>query len=95
MPEHVRERLRSLGFSLPLEYMERTSGRMRAFGGLYDYRDTDGVGRVYEVHRRSIHPAMRVCQEWGSLESGSVTGRHSSRSFPSGYPRASLFSPVI
>ena len=25
------------------------------------------MGRVYEVHRRSIHPAMRVCKEWGSL----------------------------
>lgn len=25
------------------------------------------LGRVYEVHRRSIHPAMRVCKEWGSL----------------------------
>lgn len=22
---------------------------------------------MYEVHRRSIHPAMRVCKEWGSL----------------------------
>lgn len=36
-------------------------------GGFYDYRDKDGLGRVYEVHRRSIHPAMRVCKEWGSL----------------------------
>ena len=42
-------------------------GWMRALGDFYDYRDTDGVGRVYEVHRRSIHPAMRVCREWGSL----------------------------
>ena len=71
VPEHVREWLRSLGFSLPLEDMEphiRAWGRwMRALGDFYDYRDTDGVGRVYAVHRRSIHPAMRVCREWGSL----------------------------
>ena len=71
MPEHVRAWLRSLGFSLPLEDMEphiRAWDRwMRALGDFYDYRDTDGVGRVYEVHRRSIHPAMRVCREWGSL----------------------------
>ena len=71
VPEHVREWLRSLGFSLPLEDMEphiRSWDRwMRALGDFYDYRDTDGVGRVYEVHRRSIHPAMRVCREWGSL----------------------------
>ena len=71
VPEHVRKWLRSLGFSLPLEDMEphiRAWDRwMRALGDFYDYRDTDGVGRVYEVHRRSIHPAMRVCREWGSL----------------------------
>ena len=71
VPEHVREWLRGLGFSLPLEDMEphiRAWDRwMRALGDFYDYRDTDGVGRVYEVHRRSIHPAMRVCREWGSL----------------------------
>lgn len=56
---------------MPLEDMEphiRAWDRwMRALGDFYDYRDTDGVGRVYEVHRRSIHPAMRVCREWGSL----------------------------
>ena len=71
VPEHVRAWLRGLGFSLPLEDMEphiRAWDRwMRALGDFYDYRDTDGVGRVYEVHRRSIHPAMRVCREWGSL----------------------------
>lgn len=40
---------------------------MRAVGEFYDYRDTDGFVRVYQVHRRSIMPAMRVCREWGSL----------------------------
>ena len=40
---------------------------MRAEGDFYDYRDTDGFGRVYQVHRRSIMPAMRVSREWGSL----------------------------
>lgn len=40
---------------------------MGARGDFYDYRDKDGLGRVYEVHRRSIHPAMRVCKERGSL----------------------------
>ena len=71
VPEHVRAWLRGLGFSLPLEDMEphirAWDQWMRALGDFYDYRDTDGVGRVYEVHRRSIHPAMRVCREWGSL----------------------------
>lgn len=71
VPEHVREYLRGLGFVLPLEAMEghiRTWHEwMEASGSFYDYRDTDGFGRIYEVHRRSIHPAMRVCREWGSL----------------------------
>lgn len=71
VPECVRAWLGSLGFRLPLGDMEpwiRSWDRwMRAAGDFYDYRDTDGVGRVYEVHRRSIHPAMRVCREWGSL----------------------------
>ncbi|MBQ9001469.1 MAG: hypothetical protein IJ087_06415 [Eggerthellaceae bacterium] len=71
MPEHVREYLRGLGFVLPLEAMEGNirvwHDWMSAVGDFYNYKDTDGFGRVYEVHRRSIHPAMRVCQEWGSL----------------------------
>lgn len=71
VPEHVKEYLRSLGFVLPLDDMEpwirSWDDWMGARGDFYDYRDKDGLGRVYEVHRRSIHPAMRVCKEWGSL----------------------------
>lgn len=71
VPEHVRAYLRELGFSLPLEDMEghirEWDTWMRAAGEFYDYRDTDGAGRLYAVHRRSIRPAMRVCREWGSL----------------------------
>ena len=71
VPEHVRDYLRSLGFVLPIEAMEghirEWHDWMSAVGDFYLYRDTDGFGRIYEVHRRSIHPAMRVCQEWGSL----------------------------
>lgn len=71
VPEHVREYLRGLGYRLPLEDMESHIQSwdqwMRAQGSFYDYRDTDGFGRVYQVHRRSIMPAMRVCREWGSL----------------------------
>ena len=71
VPEHVREYLRSLGFVLPIEPMEGFIRSwhewMEASGSFYNYRDTDGFGRIYEVHRRSIHPAMRVCREWGSL----------------------------
>ena len=71
VPEHVKDYLRKLGFALPLDDMEpwirSWDDWMSARGDFYDYRDKDGMGRVYEVHRRSIHPAMRVCKEWGSL----------------------------
>jgi len=71
VPEHVREYLRGLGFRHPLEPMEEYirswHGWMQSKGTFYDYRDSDGFGRLYEVHRRSIRPAMRVCREWGSL----------------------------
>ena len=71
VPERVKDYLRKLGFVLPLDDMEpwirSWDDWMGARGDFYDYRDKDGMGRVYEVHRRSIHPAMRVCKEWGSL----------------------------
>ena len=71
VPEHVKDYLRRLGFVLPLDDMEpwirSWDDWMGARGDFYDYHDRDGLGRVYEVHRRSIHPAMRVCKEWGSL----------------------------
>ena len=71
VPEHVKDYLRGLGFVLPLDDMEpwirSWDDWMGARGDFYDYRDKDGLGRVYEVHRRSIRPAMRVCKEWGSL----------------------------
>ena len=71
VPGFVREWLEGLGYALPLAPMEGHIAQwwrwMRSLGDFYDYRDVDGVGRLYEVHRRSLHPAMRVCREWGSL----------------------------
>lgn len=72
VPECVRSYLRAAGYSTrALEDMEphvrEWDSWMRAVGEFYDYRDTDGFGRVYQVHRRTIMPAMRVCREWGSL----------------------------
>ena len=78
IPECARDWLRKSGYSTrALEDMEphvrEWDSWMRAEGEFYDYRDTDGFGRVYEVHRRSIMPAMRVCREWGSLLLGEKT----------------------
>ncbi len=72
VPECVRAYLRGAGYSTrALEDMEphirEWDSWMRAEGEFYDYRDTDGFGRSYQVHRRTIMPAMRVCREWGSL----------------------------
>lgn len=71
VPSHVREYLKELGYRLPLEDMEphilEWDEWMSATGDFYNYHDVDSFGRVYQVHRRSIKPAMRVCREWGSL----------------------------
>ena len=72
VPKCVRAYLWGAGYSTrALEDMEPHAREwdrwMRAVGEFYDYRDTDGFGRVYQVHRHSIMPAMRVCREWGSL----------------------------
>lgn len=72
VPECVRAYLRGAGYSTrALEDMEphvREWDRwMRAVGELYDYGGTNRFGLVYQVHSRSIMPAMRVCREWGSL----------------------------
>ena len=72
IPECERAYLRATGHSTrALEdmgpHVREWDRRMRAVGEFYDHRDTDGFGRVYQVHRRTIMPAMRVCREWGSL----------------------------
>ena len=72
VPEHVRAYLRAAWYSTrTLEDMEphvrEWDSWMRAVGEFYNYRGTDGFRRVYQVHRRSIMPAMRVCREWGSF----------------------------
>lgn len=72
IPEHVREYLKGLGYSTSaMENMETCIRSwdewMSARGDFYSYHDVDGFGRNYEVHRRSLKPAMRVCTEWGSL----------------------------
>ncbi len=71
VPEHVRQYLRDMGYVLPLDPMDEHirvwDDWLAARGAFYDYRDTDGFGHTYEVHRRSLHPASRVCAEWASL----------------------------
>ena len=71
VPACIKDYLRRRGWRLALDDMEphirAWDDWMRARGDFYDYRDTDSLGRAYELHRRTIMPAMRVCREWGSL----------------------------
>lgn len=66
-PEHIRRYLRDMGYGLPLDPMDEhirvRDGWMAARGAFYDYKDTDGFERIYEVHRRSLHPASWVCAD--------------------------------
>lgn len=71
IPQHVREYVRARGYSVSGAAMEGFIGEwyswLKAEGSFYTYKDKDGFGRIYEVHRRSIKPARRVSQEWASL----------------------------
>lgn len=68
VPECMRAYQRAAGYSTrALEDMEphvrEWDSWMRAVSEFYDYRDMDGFDRAYQVHRRTIIPAVRVC--WG------------------------------
>lgn len=72
VPESVRAYLRSAGYSTRARedmepHVRKWDSWMRAVGELYDYQDTGGFGRVYQVHRRTVIPAMRVCWEFRPL----------------------------
>lgn len=71
---------------------------MEADGSFYNYRDADGFGRVYEVHRRSIHPAMRVCRKWGSFllndKTAVVCDEQACTDFLNDYLTSSNFMPM-
>lgn len=71
IPEFVKTYLAELGYGCAADdmmpYINDWWAWMRSVGSFYDYSETDAAGRCYKVHRRSIHPAMRMCEEWGSL----------------------------
>ncbi len=71
VPEFVRAHLAEEGYGCAaddmLPYINDWWAWMRSEGSFYDYSETDAAGRRFKVHRRSIRPAMRMCEEWGSL----------------------------
>lgn len=46
--------------------VEEWDAVFRAQGDFWDYSESDGKRR-YQVHRRTVHPAYRVANEWASL----------------------------
>ena len=71
IPGYVRDFVQEQGYPMPYSamegYIDSWHAWMMATGSFYDYDDRDGAGRRYKVHRRSIKPAKRVCEEWASL----------------------------
>ncbi len=71
IPQHVRDYVAKAGYEAAGDamtgYINQWYGWMRADGDFYDYDDKDANGRRYKVHRRSMHPANRVAEEWASL----------------------------
>lgn len=70
IPQHIQDALKELGYPNPFSAMRDSINRwadvLTATGDFWDYQETEG-GATYKVHRRTIHPARRVCTEWASL----------------------------
>ena len=70
IPACVTDWLRQHGYPNPwgqmASYINGWEALLRADGDFWDYSESDGE-RTYKVHRRSVKPARRVCDEWASL----------------------------
>lgn len=70
IPEHIREFIKKSGYSLPFSlmrgYINEWNAVMKAQGDFWDYQRKEN-GVTFKVHRRTIRPAQRVCNEWASL----------------------------
>ena len=70
IPKHVRDHISSLGYPLPCDAMQ---GHINAWdlwrrseGDFYDWNEVVNGARL-SVHRRSIHPAKKVSDEFAKL----------------------------
>lgn len=70
IPTSIQNYIKSLGYSFNYDdmqsYIQRWGEMYRADGAFWNRRETDGI-RVYQVKRRTVKPAKRVCREWASL----------------------------
>lgn len=71
IPQFIKDKIRDMGYSTPgtamESYIQTWDNMFRADGIFWYYDDRDSAGRVYKVHRRTVKPAKRVCDEWSSL----------------------------
>jgi A118 family predicted phage portal protein len=72
IPEAITAYLAALGYDIEVDVMMPFINRWyhwyKAEGDFYDYNKVDGTGgAIYKYHRKSTHPAARVCREWASL----------------------------
>lgn len=71
IPSFVTSYLEDAGYKVAFtemrEHIQAWGDWLCARGDFYDYQDKDGAGRSYRVHRRSVHPAKKVCKEWSTL----------------------------
>ena len=70
IPSHIREYIKQQGYACPYDEMEESIELWHEFfmarGDFWDWSEIVNGVRL-KVHRMSIHPAERVCNEWASL----------------------------
>lgn len=70
IPQHIKTALTEMGypnpFSVMREHINAWADMLTSTGEFWDYTEREGSAQ-YRVHRRTIHPARRVCTEWASL----------------------------
>lgn len=70
VPQRIRDYIRGLGYEPTYAmdgHIQQWDEVRRSKGGFWDWEDRTDGKRVLKVHRRSVHPAKRVCDEWASL----------------------------
>lgn len=71
IPSYIIEYIKEQGYPFPYSvmqgYVEKWGELYKAKGSFWDYTETDNYGNRFEVHRKTVKPAKRVCREWASL----------------------------
>ncbi len=69
IPRHVRDYIEGLGYEPDYSMdgrIQQWDAVRRSEGAFWNWQERKG-GRSLKVHRRSVHPAKRVCDEWARL----------------------------